>query len=211
MTRHGHDGSLVDVVLLENVCDGCGDCFALLFRRHFRQVFSIAYKILRDQSEAEDILQEVFLAIFLRQERFDPARGSVKTWILQFAYFKSLLRRRYLRIRNFYKFEEISQAREIRGAQSLEIFGMNSGEWARYVEAGIAALNAKQRRMIELIHFEGYTLQESADIERESLANTRNHYYRGLKALRVFLRKRSDPRSVRENMVLKDDAYGFES
>jgi RNA polymerase sigma-70 factor (ECF subfamily) len=211
MTRHGHDESLVDVVLLENVCDGCGDCFALLFRRHFRQVFSIAYKILRDQSEAEDILQEVFLAIFLRQERFDPARGSVKTWILQFAYFKSLLRRRYLRIRNFYKFEEISEARDIRGAQSSEIFGMNSGEWARYVEAGIAALNAKQRRMIELIHFEGYTLQESADIERESLANTRNHYYRGLKALRIFLKKGSDPRSVRESMVLKDDAYGFES
>jgi RNA polymerase sigma-70 factor, ECF subfamily len=51
----------------------------------FRQVFALAFKILLERSEAEDILQEVFLAIFLQRERFDPAKGSVKTWILQFA------------------------------------------------------------------------------------------------------------------------------
>jgi RNA polymerase sigma-70 factor (ECF subfamily) len=198
MTRHGHNEPMVDDVLLGNVSEGCADCFSLLFRRYVRQVFSIAYKILRDRLEAEDVLQEVFLAIFLQHERFDRSRGSVKTWILQFAYFKSLLRRRYLRIRNCYRLEEISESRAIRQRAPSDLLGMNSGEWARYVETGIGALNAKQRRVIELVHFQGCTLQESAEILRESLANTRNHYYRGMKALRVFLSDRTEGRKVEE-------------
>jgi RNA polymerase sigma-70 factor (ECF subfamily) len=212
MIRHDHHEPLVDDVLLENVCSGCSDCFALLFHRYFRQVFSIAYRILHDRSEAEDILQEVFLAIFLQQERFDNARGSVKTWILQFAYFKSLLRRRYLRIRNFYKQDEVSETRDVRRNPTSQLLGMSSAEWAHYVESGIASLSPKQRRVIALIHFEGYTLQESSEIERETLANTRNHYYRGLKALRIFLNAQSDLKKVRETAVLEgNDAYRFES
>jgi RNA polymerase sigma-70 factor (ECF subfamily) len=80
--------------LLRHVGEGCNDCFALLFHRYCRQAFSVSFRILRDRSETEDILQEVFLAIYLQLERFDPARGTVRTWILQFAYFKALLRRR---------------------------------------------------------------------------------------------------------------------
>jgi DNA-directed RNA polymerase specialized sigma24 family protein len=102
MSPHEHFDSLADDDLLRNIVQGCTDCFALLFHRYCRQVFSVSFRIIRDKPETEDILQEVFLSIFLQQERYDPARGSIRTWILQFAYFKSLLRRRYLRIRHFY-------------------------------------------------------------------------------------------------------------
>ncbi|HUA01358.1 MAG TPA: RNA polymerase sigma factor [Candidatus Aquilonibacter sp.] len=211
MPDHEHLDSLADELLLRNVGQGCADCFALLFHRYVRQVFSVSYRIVRDKDEAEDILQEVFLSIYLQQERFDPSRGSVRTWILQFAYFKALLRRRYLSIRNFYKQEEISEAREIRSAMVAEPLGLSSVEWARFVEKGITALNAKQRQVIELVHFEGHTLQESSEILRESLANTRNYYYRGLKALRTFLNARVEAAKAQENAILEDfgnkDAY----
>ena len=89
---------------------------------------------------------------------------------------------------------------------------MISAEWARYVESGIAALNPKQRRVIELVHFEGYTLQEVSEIVRESLANTRNYYYRGLKALRSFLKVEAALKRAKETTVLgRNDAYGFGS
>jgi RNA polymerase sigma-70 factor (ECF subfamily) len=84
MPVHAHREPLADEQLLGNINHGCQECFGLLFRRHFRSVLGIAFKILRDQTEAEDILQEVFLAIHLQQERFDPAKGTVRTWILQF-------------------------------------------------------------------------------------------------------------------------------
>ncbi|MBI3661729.1 MAG: RNA polymerase sigma factor [Acidobacteria bacterium] len=211
MPEHVHPEALRDDELLCNVGRGCSECFALLFHRYFRQVFSVSFRILRDRAETEDILQEVFLCIYMQQERFDPARGSVRTWILQFAYFKALLRRRYLRIRNFYKQEEVSEGREIRRTHSPEPHGMSPAEWARYVETGIGALNPKQRRVIELVHFEGYTLQESSEILGETLANARNLYYRGLKALRNFLSAQSELKEARKTAALDtNDAHHLE-
>jgi RNA polymerase sigma-70 factor, ECF subfamily len=212
MPEHEHRGPLIDDQLLNNIRQGCSACFGELFHRYCRQVYSVAFRILRDRSETEDIVQEVFLEIFLQRERFDPTRASLRTWILQFAYFKALLRRRYLNVRNFYKQEEISETTEIRRNQSTHAFGMTSAEWARFVESGIAILNPKQRQVIELVHFEGYTLQEAAENVRESLANTRNYYYRGLKALRDFLVARRAVSKAAEAATLeRNNDYGFES
>jgi RNA polymerase sigma-70 factor (ECF subfamily) len=79
MQNHEHREGLTDIELLRYIGDGCSDCFTLLFHRYFRQVFSLANRIIRDRAEAEEVLQEVFLAVYLLQERFDPARGSVRT------------------------------------------------------------------------------------------------------------------------------------
>jgi RNA polymerase sigma-70 factor, ECF subfamily len=212
MSQHQHLERLPDEQLLSNIKQGCSVCFEQLFHRYCRQVYSVAFRILRDRAETEDIVQEVFLSIFLEQERFDPARGTMRTWILQFAYFKALLRRRYLNVRNFYKQEEISETADIRQNQRTETLGLTSAEWARYVESGIAVLNSKQRHVIELVHFEGYTLREASENLRESLPNTRNSYYRGLKALRDFLAVRTAAKKARESATLeRNDAYGFES
>lgn len=212
MHTHEHLEGLADDDLLRNIVQGCTDCFALLFHRYCRQVFSVSFRIIRDKAETEDILQEVFLSIYLQKERYDPSRGSIRTWILQFAYFKSLLRRRYLRIRHFYSDEEVSEARQMWGSQGPNVMGMSSGEWARYVGTGIATLGINQRRVIELVHFDGYTLQEAADILRESLANTRNLYYRGLKDLREFLNGKAALKKTHETVVLeRKDAFRFES
>lgn len=213
MVPHEHDDALRDDVLLGYVCDGCADCFTALFHRYFRQVFTVAFKILRDRTEAEDLLQEVFLAIFLQKERFDTSKGSVRTWILQFAYFKSLLRRRYLRIRNFYNQEEIEEEQYARaGEEPYSAAGLNRTEWTHLVEKGVSTLSPKQRRVMELVHVEGFTLQQAANVERESLANTRNYYYRGLKALRTFLQAKVDDGKAKAGAVLNpDDAYGYKS
>lgn len=211
MAPHEHPASLSDEDLLRSIGEACADCFALLFHRYCRQVYGVSYRILRDRLETEDIVQEVFLAIFLQQERYDPARGSIRTWILQFAYFKALLRRRYLSVRNFYRQEEMSEAREIRKPQT-DPFGMTSSEWTRYVESGIAKLNPKQRQAIELVHFEGYTLKEVSEKIRETMANTRNTYYRGLKALRDFLDARAVLERAKETQLPQTGkAYDLES
>jgi DNA-directed RNA polymerase specialized sigma24 family protein len=102
MAEHAHVGLLTDEALLHNIAHGCEDCFDLLFLRFFRPVLNMAFKIIRDRSEAEDVVQEVFLCIHEQRERFDPSRGSARTWVLQFGYYKSLKRRTYLWNRQFY-------------------------------------------------------------------------------------------------------------
>lgn len=77
MATHEHGGVLRDEVLLGHVCDGCADCFAALFHRYFRQVFTVAFRILRGRTEAQDMLQEVFLAIF-RYHNMPPAEMSAR-------------------------------------------------------------------------------------------------------------------------------------
>lgn len=208
MPVHDHLETLADGELLQSVNQGCMDCFALLFRRYCRQVFSVAFRIVRDRAEAEDIVQEVFLAIYQQQEQFDPTRGNVRTWILQFAYFKALLRRRYLHIRRFYNSEEVAEVRDMRRNGPSQLLGMTATEWARYVETGISALGAKQRQVIELVHVQGYTLREISELLGETLANTRNYYYRGIKALRNFLHENATPEKTKDCVVLSNhEAY----
>jgi RNA polymerase sigma-70 factor (ECF subfamily) len=64
----------------------------------YRLVLKIAVRILRDPGEAEDVMQDVFFEIFTKAAQFEPAKGSAKTWVLQYAYHRSLSRRQYLQL-----------------------------------------------------------------------------------------------------------------
>ena len=88
-----------DEELMEELKRGRQEALGLLFDRYYRLVFSVALKILRDRGEAEDLMQEVFIEIYRRIEVFNPAKGSAKTWILQYAYHRSLNRQKYLALR----------------------------------------------------------------------------------------------------------------
>jgi RNA polymerase sigma-70 factor (ECF subfamily) len=187
MPEHEHGRLLTDESLVHNIAHGCDNCFDLLFLRFFRPVFSIACKILRDRSEAEDVVQEVFLAIHEQRERFDPARGSARTWVLQFCYYKSMKRRTYLSKRHFYA---ASVSADGDGCDSLLVqqeFIQRSVECKEIIEQGLACLNPAQRRVVELLHFGGHTLREISQMEGKELGAIRNSYYRGLKALKASL------------------------
>jgi RNA polymerase sigma-70 factor (ECF subfamily) len=56
-----------------------------LYTRYSRLVFGIALRVLNDKSEAEEVVQEVFLAIYQKALQFDPGKGSGKTWLVQIA------------------------------------------------------------------------------------------------------------------------------
>jgi DNA-directed RNA polymerase specialized sigma24 family protein len=75
---------------------------SVLFDRYHRLVLSIAPKIVRDPGEAEDVMQSVFPEIFRSVAQFDPAKGTTKVWILQYAYHRAINRRQHLNAREFY-------------------------------------------------------------------------------------------------------------
>ena len=83
-------------------------------------------------------------------------------------------------------------------------FGMIEGvmERAALVQECLATLNPRQKRTVELVHFDGYTLLETSRILGQSLANTRNLYYRGISALRVQLRVAQPQSEQREPQVV---------
>jgi RNA polymerase sigma-70 factor (ECF subfamily) len=180
--------NLSDEDVMERLRKGHPDALPILFDRFYRLVLRIASRILRDPGEAEDVMQEVFLEIFNRAAQFDPAKGRAKTWILQYAYHRSLSRRQYLALRNFYDRRQAGE-RQFSESCSLDLSwrGLTVQEWRRVIGQGLATLNEKQRKTLELACFQGLLLSEIAERTKESLPNVRHYYYRGLEGLRKFL------------------------
>jgi RNA polymerase sigma-70 factor (ECF subfamily) len=168
-----------DEDLLRQLQGGVADALAILFNRHYRLVFGVARRILRDSGEAEDLMQEVFLEVFRDAHKFDPARGSVKTWILQYAYHRSINRWNYLQLRGHY---------DERSTDGISDGGIAPGSYdLQSIVRSLEHLSKNERRVIEQVHFEGLVLAEVAERTGQPLANIRNYYYRGLKRLRVVL------------------------
>jgi len=173
-------------LLLRQVSGGEKDALALLFRRYARAVRNIALRILKDDSEAEDLVQEVFLFLHRKAGLYNPGQGRAVTWILHVAYHRAFDRRRRLNARHFYSTLELDEAGRhladsagpIAGEQSLrEALGKG---WMEQVNV---LLTPEQRETIELF-LEGYALKEIAERTGRSLVNVRSYYYRGLERLR---------------------------
>jgi RNA polymerase sigma-70 factor (ECF subfamily) len=174
-----------DTDLMDALRRGCNDALAVLFERHSALVFRIARAILRDDGEAEETVQRVFLDVFRAANQFNPARGSFKTWLLQYAYHRTINRREHLQANHFYNREEIDEltpAELFYGAGHLVC--LPPQEVACLVEQVLALLEPRQRKVIELTYFEGLTAEEVAKATGNSASSVRNNLYRGLSKLR---------------------------
>ncbi len=180
-----------DELLLEQVRNGAKEALGLLFRRHARAVRNVAYRILRDEAEADDLVQEVFLFIFRKATLFDSAHGSASTWIIHVAYHRAFDRRRYLNSRHFYasqKLEDTALALADPRREALFHEQSMEGILGKQLMARFnARLTLEQRETIRLFFFEGYSLKEIAELTGRSLVNVRSHYYRGLERLRKYV------------------------
>ncbi len=188
-----HLQSSSDEELMMHVKAGHHDALAVLVDRYQRLVWSVAQKIVHDEGEAEEVVQVVFLELFQKVELFNPNRGTLKVWLLQMAYTRSVNRRYHLQRRQFYKQVEVDDqiVAEFAPASGLGL-QLNAGESARLVQEVLATLNDNQRIAVEAIGFEGLTFEELANRTGETLANAKHHYYRGMMKLREYL---SMPRS----------------
>jgi RNA polymerase sigma-70 factor (ECF subfamily) len=175
-----------DEVLLTHVAAGDQQALGCLFQRYGRLLRSIAARILRDGSEAEDLVQDLFLFIHRKSAIFDSSKSSARSWIVQMAYHRAISRRRYLVTRQFYSHKDVEGVgKRVVGVATTEndysadvVLGRNG------LEKVMEALTADQRETLQLHFFEGYTLGEISDKLGQPHGNVRHHYYRGLALLR---------------------------
>lgn len=170
--------------------EGNGDAFTVLFDRYHRLVLVTALKIVRDVAEAEEVTQNVFFELYRSARQFDPARGTLKGWLLQFAYHRGINRRNYLVLRQFYNRVDIDDvlASDKAGTSSRQL---PVQEAAHLVEEALKTLKEPARGIIQMAFFEGMTLREVSERTQQSFNSVRNHYYRGLAHLRTHLTSRS--------------------
>jgi RNA polymerase sigma-70 factor (ECF subfamily) len=178
-----------DEELLERIKQREEEALLLLFRRYNALAFSIGCRILRDPGEAEDLVQEVFLRLHSRDNTFDAAKGSGRTWLVQMVYRRAFDRRAYLHRRQFYHgTDESAYANAVSGEKSLET-DVVERLTAQQLRASFNELTEKQRETLEQFFFEGLKLSEIAERCGEDVKNIRHHYYRGLERLRQLARE----------------------
>jgi len=178
------DEALIALILKDDK-----EALALLFRRYASVVRGMAYRVLRDASEADDLLQDIFLLVHRLCGTFDSSKGSGRFWILQMTYRRAISRRRYLTSRHFYTHLDLDQAADQMGVVSTKC-GRHEDpmrgtlERREILQGCFAELSESQRQTLHLFFFEGYTFEEIAAKLGQTVGNARNHYYRGLDKLR---------------------------
>ena len=182
------DSTATDEELLSQVGLGSRVALTLLFRRHRRGVSNVAWRILRDTSEAEDLCQEVFLFLFQKAKLFDASKGTAASWIIQITYHRAMNRRQYLTLRQHYNAQELDEEQISGSRQPPLIDEIIARTLLNRVRD---QLSPDQRQTLELHFFEGYSLREISEKTSQTLGNIRHHFYRGLERLRsnVFPQK----------------------
>ncbi|MGB9408726.1 MAG: sigma-70 family RNA polymerase sigma factor [Terracidiphilus sp.] len=170
---------LSDEDLLVRLVAGDQDALAVLFDRYHRLIYSVASHIVRDEGEAEEVVQTVFLNIFQAAANFDPFKGTLRAWLLQYAYHRAIHRRRSLSTQGVYLWDELDGANEPSQAPAVEAI--------RLCEQMLMQLKPIQRQVLELTYFEGWTAQEIAVRQARAATNVRHDLYRGLAKLRALL------------------------
>jgi RNA polymerase sigma-70 factor (ECF subfamily) len=158
------------------------DDIGFLFDRYSRLVLGIAYRVLGNPSEAEEVVQETFCYICRKSQVFNESKGNPKAWIVQIAFSRALDRKLYLARRGFYTGAHVTHL-QVREEADLE--RQIDAKLARtYLEKAFSGLTDRQRRTIQFFYFEGLDLREISEQTGEPLGSVRHHLYRGLERLR---------------------------
>ena len=177
-----------DEALMARTVDGDKEALGCLFRRYARLVRAVGYKILRDDSEADDLLQEVFLFIHQKSALFDGCKSSPRSWIVQMAYHRAIDRRRYLDSRHFYAQVDLEDVgNELSGSSATAARYENSIEEVLGrvgLRKVFGVLSEIQRQTLGLHLLDGYTFEEIAVKLDQSRGNVKHHYFRALEKLR---------------------------
>jgi len=170
-----------DEELMRLAAAGHHDAVTVLFDRYHLLVYDVAVRIVRDPAEAEDVVQTVFLDLYRAVANFDPQKGILKVWILQYAYHRALHRKRHLVSNHFYRWENLEAAVEL---GSIKPMWGEPPETARLAEQLLDNLKHHQREVIQMTYYEGLTAEEIARRLGESPHAVRHHLQRGVAALR---------------------------
>lgn len=190
--------AISDEKLIAQISLGNTEALAHLFRRYAKVVRGLAYRVLRDASESDDLLQDIFLLVYRLCGTFDSGKGSARFWILQMTYRRAISRRRYLTSRHFYTHLDLDQAANRLGGPDAGCGGLEcsineSLDCRQVLQSCFTGLSESQHQTLHLFFFEGYTFEEIAAKLGQTVGNVRNHYYRGLEKLRKQISDRKLP------------------
>jgi RNA polymerase sigma-70 factor (ECF subfamily) len=160
------------------------DALAEAYRRHAGAAYALARRLLNDKELAEEILQEVFLRLWNNPERFDPARGSLRAYLLAQTHGRAV---------DLLRSETARRRREEREAREAPAFGDDIERQvidltvSEKVKEVVAGLPSDERQAIELAYFGGHTYRQVAVMLETPEGTVKSRIRSGLRRLRTDL------------------------
>lgn len=190
MDRASSTGALsppTDEEVVARVLAGDRMLFELLMRRHNQRLFRIARAIVRDDAEAEDIVQEAYVRAYAALAKFE-GRASVATWLSRIALHEALRRRRRLR-------RQVTAGPMNEAPDPVEepSAGSARAEARALLGEAIDALPARLRAVVMLRLVEGLAVRETAECLHMSEANVKVSLHRARRMLAETIERRVAP------------------
>jgi RNA polymerase sigma-70 factor (ECF subfamily) len=181
-----------DAAAVARACAGETEAFRVLVDRYSRKVFRLAYRMTRNEQDAEDVVQDTFLRAYRRLKQFE-SRSSFGTWIVRIAVNSALDLTRKL---GRYEQAEQQMPGPEGGAETLSQLPtpqpapdrlLLSGELKHKIESVLASLSPQVRTAFVLRHYEGMSIEEIGSVLGLKGSATKNSIYRAVQKLRKEL------------------------
>lgn len=173
-----------DAALVAAIGGSSQEALAEAYSRHSGAVHGLARRILRDETLAEEITQEVFLRLWNNAEKFDATRGSLRSFLLAHTHGRSV---------DLIRSESARRTREDKDARLApsDSHDIEDEVWnmalAEQIKAALAKLIDGERKAIELAYFGGHTYREVAELLGEPEGTVKSRIRSGMKRLRTEL------------------------
>lgn len=180
----------LDAALVRRLLQRDVSAFEELYDRHSRIVFALVLRILQQASTSEEVVQDVFLALWRNAAQYDQSRGPFVPWLLTLARNRALDQ---LRLKSERQRRREDQTEELPPVVTMPDFegSLDEQRRAKRVRELIDSLNPRQKRAIELAYFEGLSHSEIANALKEPLGTVKSWIRNGLLRLKEGLQATS--------------------
>jgi RNA polymerase sigma-70 factor, ECF subfamily len=179
-----HVEEVSDAQLVTSIARYSEVALAEVYRRHGGAVYGLARRVLNDPAEAEDVTQEVFLRLWNEPDRYDPTRGSLRSFLLAQSHARAV---------DAVRSTSSRRQRESRDAlhTARGIYDLQHEVWdlamADQVGQAMGALPEEERRAIELAYFDGHTYREVARLLQQPEGTVKSRIRNGMRRMRAAL------------------------
>ena len=172
--------------LIRQVANQERDAFSQLYDRFSTLVFTLALRMLRARSDAEDLLQEVFVQVWRQAQNYSAERGSPEAWIVNIARSRAIDKIRSIR-RMEKSFVLTDDPARAESSENVETAAASS-EAKLAMNSALANLPEAQRKVLEMAYFDGLTQTEIAARLKEPLGTVKTRMRSGIQRLREIVR-----------------------
>lgn len=181
-----------DKHIIKEIKKGDVAAYSVLIDRYRHMVFTLAMQLLKNESDAEEVAQDVFLKAYRGLDKFE-GRSSFSTWIYRIAYHQAISKLRTLKHREVPYEDEYNSNEESEFTKELGVDILETQDRARFLKMALDKIKGEEATVLTLFYFEELKTEEIAKITGLSVSNVKVRLHRGrqslLKELKITLKK----------------------